>query len=597
MNIGFLLIGRLKSKRLPKKLLIEIKDKPIISHLLDRLKLITKVNEIIICTSNLDQDRPLAKIAEENNVKCFFGDPEDVLVRMLEAAEKHKLDYILTIGADCPFVDPYYADAIVETYLKTNADLIRQFDLPHGVFSYGIKTDALRQVVAIKDSSDTETWGKYFTDTGIFKIVDFDVKNKLHKRPDLRITLDYPEDLEFFKHIFDKLYKEGEIFSLDEIIKLINSDPEIVKINENLKTKFIQNWKKSSDIKLKKINNVSRAVIIGCGSIGQRHIKNLKEIGINEIIAFRSKKGFHKDLPKELGVTEVSSWNSVIEQKPDVAIVSNPTSLHIEYAQKLTPFVKGIFIEKPLSNSLDGIDDLINLLRKNNTVSFMGYNLMFHPMISSINDFIDSNDIGKIINIQCQVGQWLPDWHPYEDYTKSYVSKKNLGGGAALTLIHEIHLAMVLGGKPLEVCGMKSKSSLLEVDEDLDVISNVMIKHDSGCVSQIHLDFIQKPMQRKGLISFERGWISYDFNEKKAIAQKTEAKKPEIIWSDLNYDSNDMYIKQLKDFIKYVEERRVKHPRDIREGIESLKVVISLIKSYKEKKIIPIISNNNSQFD
>ena len=222
---------------------------------------------------------------------------------------------------------------------------------------------------------------------------------------------------------------------------------------------------------------------------------------------------------------------------------------------------------------------------------------MFHPMISSINDFIDSNDIGKIINIQCQVGQWLPDWHPYEDYTKSYVSKKNLGGGAALTLIHEIHLAMVLGGKPLEIYGIKSKSSLLEVDEDLDVISNVMIKHDSGCVSQIHLDLIQKPMQRKGLISFERGWISYDFNEKKAIAQKTEAKKPEIIWSDINYDSNDMYIKQLKDFIKYVEERRIKHPRDIREGVESLKVVVSLIKSYEEKKIIPIMNDNNSQFD
>ena len=222
---------------------------------------------------------------------------------------------------------------------------------------------------------------------------------------------------------------------------------------------------------------------------------------------------------------------------------------------------------------------------------------MFHPMISSINDFIDSNDIGKIINIQCQVGQWLPDWHPYEDYTKSYVSKKNLGGGAALTLIHEIHLAMVLGGKPLEIYGIKSKSSLLEVDEDLDVISNVMIKHDSGCVSQIHLDFIQKPMQRKGLISFERGWISYDFNEKKAIAQKTEAKKPEIIWSDINYDSNDMYIKQLKDFIKYVEERRIKHPRDIREGVESLKAVVSLIKSYEEKKIIPIMNDNNSQFD
>ena len=516
---------------------------------------------------------------------------------MLDAAEKYKLDYILTITADCPFVDPYYADAIVETYLKTKADLIRQFDLPHGAFSYGIKIDALRKVVAIKSSNNTEVWGRYFTDTGIFKIVDFDVKNKLHKRSDLRITLDYPEDWEFIQFIFKKLYKEGEIFSLDKIINLINSNPEILKINKSSKNRFIKKWKKQSEIKLKKVNNISKALIIGCGSIGQRHIKNLKKMGINEIIGLRSRKGFYKALPKELYVTEVGSWKAVIEKKPDIAIISNPSSLHIENALKVIPFVKGIFIEKPLSNSLDGIDELIKLLRKNNTVSFMGYNLMFHPMISSIFDFIDSNDIGKILNIQCQVGHWLPDWHPYENYKNAYSSKKNLGGGAALTLIHEIHLAMELGGKPLEVFGMKSKSSLLEIDEDLDVISDVMIKHDSGCVSQIHLDFIQKPMHRSGLISFERGWISYDFNKKEAIAQMTEAKKPEIIWSDFNYDSNDMYIKQLKDFITCVEERRIKHPRDIREGVESLKVVVSLIKSYKEKKIIPIIANNNSQFD
>ena len=111
---------------------------------------------------------------------------------MYDAAKKYNLEYILTITADSPFVDPNYADEIVKAYQKSDADLIRQFDLPHGVFSYGIKIEALKKVLDIKDSSDTEVWGRYFTDTGLFNVLDFEVSNTFHKRPGMRMTLVYP---------------------------------------------------------------------------------------------------------------------------------------------------------------------------------------------------------------------------------------------------------------------------------------------------------------------------------------------------------------------------------------------------------------------
>ena len=147
--------------------------------------------------------------------------------------------------------------------------------------------------------------------------------------------------------------------------------------------------------------------------------------------------------------------------------------------------------------------------------------------------------------MQCQVGHWLPDWHPYEDFKNSYSAKKKLGGGVALTLIHEIHLAIEFAGKPLEVFGMKSNSSLLEIDKKIDVISDIMIRHNSGCISQIHLDYIQNPSHRSGLITFEKGWISYDFNNKNVIAQKLNNKLPFELWSDKNYNSNEMYLKTI----------------------------------------------------
>ena len=203
MKIGYLIVGRLKSTRLPNKLMLEIKGKPIISHMIERLKQSEKVDEIILCTSTSEQDRPLEAVAKKNKISLFAGDPDDVLVRMYEAARKFHLDYLLTITADCPFADPFYADEIVKAFLQNDADLIRQFDLPHGVFSYGIKVSALKQVIDIKSSSDTEVWGRYFTDAGLFKVFDLDVFDSHHRRPGLRMTLDYPEDLTFFEKIFE----------------------------------------------------------------------------------------------------------------------------------------------------------------------------------------------------------------------------------------------------------------------------------------------------------------------------------------------------------------------------------------------------------
>jgi predicted dehydrogenase/spore coat polysaccharide biosynthesis protein SpsF (cytidylyltransferase family) len=576
------------------KVIKPMHGKPMIVHMLDRLKQSKSLNDIIICTSKESQDDPLVDIAEKEGVQCYRGDGDDVIGRLLGAAEKYDIDYVVNITADCPFVDPLYIDQVIDVYKKTNADLIRAWDLPHGAFSYGIKTDAMRKVIELKKSTDTEVWYQYFTDTGLFNVVDLDVKNVFHKRPGLRMTLDYPEDWKFFEAIFDELYEEGKVFALDKILQLLDDKPEIVELNKHCSAKFYKRYSRQSAIKLKKMQSVEKVLIIGCGSIGQRHIRTLRSLGITNIIALRSKKGHFQKLPEELGVTEVSSWDEAINEKPDVAIIANPTSLHLDYVFKLLPLVKGIFVEKPLSHSMEGIDKLVEEAAKHKTVLFVGHNLMFHPIVKSIKQYIDVNDLGNILNIQCQFGQWLPDWHPYEDFQKAYYARKDLGGGVALTLIHEIHMAIDLAGDPVDVAGMVSESELLKLD--VDVISDVMVRHKSGCVSQIHLDYIQKPPHRNGLISFERGWISYDYNEHRVIAQGADDSAPATIWSDKTYDANDMYVDEIKEFIEYVEEHRMKNSFDIESAIESLKLVDALFESQSNKSIINIPDNKRFEF-
>jgi len=571
VKTGFLITARLKSTRLPEKLLRKVCGRPIFAHMLDRLKLAQRVDQIIVCTSTNPQDDPLVDLALSEGAAYFRGDEEDVLKRLYDAAVAFQIDYILNITADCPFVDPVYAGMIVDAFEATNADLIRAFDLPLGAYSYGIKPSALQEVLEIKDTKDTEVWGRYFTDTGLFHVYDLPIDNPLHNQPDLRMTLDYPEDLEFFKAVFAHLYQPGKVFSFDDILHFLKEHPEVVELNRHCGEAYLKRWTRQSEIKLRPRYVVRRVAVLGCGSIGQRHIRNLRSLGITDIVASRSRRGHFKELDPGLGVQEVQDWQDLIDSQPDVAIISNPTSLHLETAARLVPHVRGLFIEKPLAPSLDGVKALLEQVNAHKVISFVGYNLQFHPVVRVIQELLESERPGRPLILQCQVGHWLPDWHPYEDYRKAYYARKELGGGVALTMIHEVHLALELLGPARAVSCLLSGSDLLPLD--VDVIADMMVQHTSGAVSQIHLDYIQRPLHRCGVISCERGWISYDLVLPKVVVRFEDELAPHVAWEGPDYDANQPYIDEMRTFLRYVSEGRVRNEFDVWQATRSLAVV------------------------
>lgn len=232
MEIGFLITARLKSTRLPRKVILELNNKPVIWHMINRLKLSPILDRIILCTSPNPQDKPLVDIAASENIDCFLGSEDDVILRLYEAARKFKLDYVLNITADCPLISIEYLEIIVDKYKETNADLIRCLGLPHGFFSYGLKIEAMRKVCEIKKSGETEVWGRYFTDTGLFNVVDIDIPPE-YVRPNYRLTLDYPEDFEFLKKIFEHFGENTYKASMPDIIKYLDENPQVVEINEH----------------------------------------------------------------------------------------------------------------------------------------------------------------------------------------------------------------------------------------------------------------------------------------------------------------------------------------------------------------------------
>ena len=239
----------MKSTRLPKKLTLEIDGREVIRHMIDRLKESDVLDEIIICTSPNPQDQVLVQIAKEENIRCFLGDEDDVILRLYEASKEFDLDYALNITADCPLVSIEYIDKIVDAYKESNADFIRTLDLPHGFFSYGLKVDAMKKVCEMKKGTDTEVWGRYFTDTGSFKVVDIEIPPEL-QRKDYRLTLDYPEDFEFFKKIYAHFGADTYKTSMQDIIKYLDGNPNVVQINTHCRSLYKERFESQNKLEV-----------------------------------------------------------------------------------------------------------------------------------------------------------------------------------------------------------------------------------------------------------------------------------------------------------------------------------------------------------
>ena len=251
-KIGFVIIGRLKSKRLPNKLLKKIGKKSVLEHSIDRAKKIKIIKNIILCTSKLKQDDKITQIAKKKKIDVYRGHQIDVVERIYYASLNYELSHILYITADNPFFDIFYAKKILKKLIKNNFDLIRAFNLPYGTFCYGIKVSSLKKILEIKAIRESTNWERYFTETGLFNVHDLKIKNKNHRWSRLRLTLDYLEDLRFLRLIFKKLSKKNIYFNLKEIIPYLKKNPDLLKINQFLTDTYLKKYNKETKLVLKK---------------------------------------------------------------------------------------------------------------------------------------------------------------------------------------------------------------------------------------------------------------------------------------------------------------------------------------------------------
>ncbi len=242
------------STRLPNKMITKFGERTLIDYDIERAKESNKAKEIVLCTTTKPSDDILAYFAMNNHIRFYRGSEEDKLERWLGAAEQFDIDFFVNFDGDDPFCEPELIDLAIKQFNRTNADFIKSPETPCGAFTVGIKTAALRRVCKIKNTTDTEMIETYFTDTGLFKVetlqgVPEDLKG------DYRLTLDYPEDLEFFKALFWNF--RYRFVSLRDVIAFLKDNPKIAEINSGMKQRWADNQKAKTRLVLKDANPVS----------------------------------------------------------------------------------------------------------------------------------------------------------------------------------------------------------------------------------------------------------------------------------------------------------------------------------------------------
>ena len=233
MRIGFLITARLKSSRLPMKIIKDLHGKPVIERIIERAKEIQSISDsnIVVCTSPLAQDMPLVDIAHKTAVSSFLGNPDDVLKRLHDAALRHKLDYALGITADNPLFSIEYSNKIVEAIEHGGHDFITINGLPLGAATWGMNIKALQTICQAKTIVNTEIWGYLIDRPELFDVVTLEADERV-RRPQYRLTLDYKEDYALINHLYTHIPFTTTL-GLEPVITYLDKHPEVVALNKH----------------------------------------------------------------------------------------------------------------------------------------------------------------------------------------------------------------------------------------------------------------------------------------------------------------------------------------------------------------------------
>ena len=296
-------------------------------------------------------------------------------------------------------------------------------------------------------------------------------------------------------------------------------------------------------------------LVVGLGSIGRRHLKNLRQILPQaELTVLRSSDRSSHEAPPEEASRVVYSFDDALLHEPRFAVIASPAPFHVEIALRLAERGVHLCIEKPISDRLDRIQDLIGLCRQRGLVLMVAYNLRFAAPLRTLREALMSGRIGTLLGLRIEAGQYLPDWRPNADYRQSVSARRDLGGGALLELSHEIDYARWLAGDIVRVSADVRKLSNLEID--VEDCAELTVNFASGVLGSIHVDMLQRTPTRTCKLIGSEGTLTWDAIVNQVRLFSAETRDWEDLHSAQSIDRNAMYVDELAHFLDCLQDRK-----------------------------------------
>lgn len=292
-----------------------------------------------------------------------------------------------------------------------------------------------------------------------------------------------------------------------------------------------------------------KILIVGLGSIGRRHLKNLSALGIRQLaVVTQGRCTLPLDeLPPFLSFDELETalcWH------PDAVFVCNPTALHLETALKAARTGCHLFLEKPVSHSLEGLHTLEHLVAARNIIVQTGFQYRFNGVFQQIKEVVTQGHLGRILAAHAQWGEYLPDWHPWENYRQSYSARNHLGGGVLLTLCHPFDYLRWLVGEVESVQAIGGHLSSLETDtEDVALVS---MRFKNGAIGSVYLDYVSRPAQHRLQLIGEKGRLEWDNESGGAKIYTKAGTAVEAISPGLFFERNTMFKNEVAAFLEAI---------------------------------------------
>ncbi len=333
-----------------------------------------------------------------------------------------------------------------------------------------------------------------------------------------------------------------------------------------------------------------KVLILGCGSIGLRHIGHLRQLGLSNLEAADPSPSAQQRVKAQWGIPVDSDPEKALSRRPDLVLVCTPAATHVDLTIKALEAGAHVFVEKPLSVSLEKVRPLIERKNVDGRMVQVGYNLRYHPAMKAAKQVLDSGRMGRVLAGHAEFGLYLKKWWPGRDYRDSYMASAEEGGGLLLDVSHEIDLMIWFLGPVREVSAYGDRLSNLEM-EGLDVIK-VLMKMESGALVSLSMDCLQPAYMRGFTLTGEDSALRWGCPEGRAdtsVGELSLCESPSERFQPVavSGSSQETYLEELRDFISSIETGRPP-ACGLREAAEVLRVVEAIHRAIEQKRSVQV---------